>query len=110
VRGAGLRTKIDGVIVQLDGPTVIYASEGGGTWYATGEGGYPPYNFNWYLNDYFVGTGSSWTGYNQGEEGPFLLRVDIFDSGSASHSDWISVHQIGGSDCDPVPPQVTCEG
>jgi hypothetical protein len=100
---------VDGVRASMSGPTLVYASQGGGTWNVDGRGGTPPYAYHWYVDDQWVGSGTSWSGYT-GEHG-HALRVEMHDAGGATHASALSVTGIGSGDgsCEPVPPQVSCD-
>lgn len=97
---------VDGVRASISGPTVVYASEGGGEWTASGRGGYEPYSFDWYLDGTWIMTGPSFSGYPG--EGPHGLRADMTDSRGATHSAYFDMTGIGNETCEPVPPAVTC--
>jgi hypothetical protein len=105
-RAAEMRTQVDGVLMSASGPRLVYSSEGGGTWTASGEGGYPPYTFDWYVDGVYVGDGSSWSGYPG--EGEKDVRVDLRDTRGATTRANIYVKGIGNDTCEPVPPAVTC--
>lgn len=97
---------VDGVRASISGPTLVYASQGGGDWTVTGQGGYEPYSFDWYLDGNYVTSGPSFGGYTG--EGTHMLRVDMRDSRGATHSADFHVEGIGNNTCEPVPPAVTC--
>ncbi len=98
---------VDGVRVTMSGPTIVYLSQGGGTWTASGQGGYPPYTYDWYVDGTRVGGGSSWQGYPG--EGPRELRIQMKDSRQATYGVTKEVTGLGSGGCQPVPPQVTCD-
>lgn len=102
-----MQVDVDGVRASISGPTMVYYSEGGGTWTASGRGGYEPYSFDWFVDGARVGSGASWSGYPG--ENYHTLRVDMRDSRGATHSTSIDVNGIGNDTCQPVPPQVTCQ-
>lgn len=101
-----MRTQVDGVLTSVSGPTLVYSSQGGGTWTASGEGGYPPYTFDWYVDGVHRGNGSSWSGYPG--EGQKELWVDMRDTRGATTRANTYVQGIGNETCEPVPPAVTC--
>lgn len=107
-RAAVLMADVGGVLATIDGPTTVYASQGGGTWTASGTGGTGSYTFDWYLDDQWAGSGSSWSGYPG--EGPHTLQVRLSDSSGKFTSESAFVNGVGSGDgtCDPVPPQLTC--
>jgi hypothetical protein len=105
-RVAELRTQVDGVLTSVSGPTLVYSSQGGGTWTASGEGGYPPYTFDWYVDGVHRGNGSSWSGYPG--EGEKELWVDMRDTRGATTRANTYVQGIGNETCEPVPPAVAC--
>jgi hypothetical protein len=105
-RVAEMRTQVDGVLTSVSGPGLVYSSHGGGTWTASGEGGYPPYTFDWYVDGVYAGDGSSWSGYPG--EGEKELRVDMRDTRGATTRANTHVQGIGNDTCEPVPPAVTC--
>ena len=99
---------VGGVRTSISGPSAVYATQNGGTWYASGIGGQQPYSYEWFVDDNLVGTGSSWSGY-PGHD-PHTLHVRMQDAVGATHSAATSVVGIGTDDpgCQPVPPQLTC--
>jgi hypothetical protein len=101
-----MRTQVDGVLTSMSGPTLVYSSRGGGTWTASGEGGYPPYTFDWYVDGVHRGNGSSWTGYPG--EGEKELWVDMRDTRGTTTRANTYVQGIGNETCEPVPPAVAC--
>jgi hypothetical protein len=111
-RSAVLRVDVNGVRVTLGGPSVVYASEGGGTWTASGEGGSQPYSYAWYMGDVsggdvYLGSGPTYAGYPG--EGTRELRVMLTDAVGKTHIQTISVTGFGnGGSCNPIPPQITC--
>lgn len=107
-KAAVLAVDVGGVAASIDGPTLVYASQGGGNWTANGLGGTGSYTFDWYLDEQWVGTGQAWSGYTG--EGGHNLQVQIRDAAGAFDSHSIFVTGIGSGDgtCDPVPPAVTC--
>jgi hypothetical protein len=105
-RVAEMRTQVDGVLTSVSGPSLVYSSQGGGTWTASGEGGYPPYTFDWYVDGVYVGNGSSWSGYPG--EGEKQLWVDMRDTQGATTRANTYVQGIGNETCEPVPPAVIC--
>ena len=111
-RTAATLIDVDGVRAAAAGPSTVYAGEGG-SWSASGEGGYPPYTFDWYtlgddLAEQWVGSGAVWEGYPG--EGQRQLRVRMTDSRGATDNALLWVHGLGGGSesCHPVPPQITC--
>lgn len=107
-RAAVLAPKVGGVAVTVDGPTLVYASQNGGTWNAYPQGGTGQYTLEWYLDDIYVGSGTSWSGYTG--EGGHSLQVKLTDSAGAFDNTSIFVRGLGSGDgsCDPVPPELTC--
>jgi hypothetical protein len=106
-----LHVDVDGVrVASFTGPAEVWASAGGGTWTATARGGSGPYTFNWYVDNRWVGSGSSWTGYRVGQEGWFNLRVDVANANGATHSQGMDILQMGtgSGGCDPQPGQDAC--
>lgn len=111
-RAAAALIDVDGVLSSLAGPRTVHASQGG-EWSASGEGGYPPYAFAWYvseggIDEEWAGTGETLEGYLG--DGQRLLRLRMTDSRGATSSSVLSVTGVGGEieGCQPVPPQVTC--
>lgn len=94
-----------GVRAAINGPTTVYASEGGG-WEVSGRGGVPPYTFAWYLDNAPVGDGGAWYGYPG--QGSHVLRVEMHDQAGAHHSASRVVNGIGDDQCTPRPPALTC--
>jgi hypothetical protein len=86
---------VDGIRVSMSGPGLVYSSGGGGSWTATGEGGYSPYTYGWYVDGTLVGSGSSWSGYPG--EGLHQLRVQMGDARQATHGTTMEVHGIGNN-------------
>jgi hypothetical protein len=104
-----MHVDVDGVRTTLSGPTLVYASQNGGTWTAMATGGYPPYSYEWFIDDVSMGIGSNtWDGYT-GEHN-HTLRVRLRDALGAVHDARLDVQGLGRGDgsCDPVPPQLTC--
>lgn len=105
-----LRVDVDGVRPSISGPSTIWASQGGGTWTASGRGGYQPYLFRWYIDGQLMGEGPSFSGYKAGSES-WDLRVDITDAHGNTFSQSMAVRQFGpgdGTACDPPFGQSTC--
>jgi hypothetical protein len=100
---------VGGVRASMSGPTLVYASQGGGTWSVTGRGGTPPYTFQWFVDGVLVRTGGAWTGYPG--EGVHMVHVEMRDTRGMTHSATEQVTGLGSGDggCDPVPPQLTCD-
>jgi hypothetical protein len=105
-RVAEMRTQVDGVLTSVSGPGLVYSSQGGGTWTASGEGGYAPYTFDWYVDGVHRGNGSSWSGYPG--EGEKELWVHMRDTRGATTRANTYVQGIGNETCEPVPPAVIC--
>jgi hypothetical protein len=110
-RTAATLIDVDGVRAAAAGPSAVYAA--GGSWSASGEGGYPPYTFDWYaldqdLAEQWVGSGAVWEGYPG--DGQQQLRVRMTDSRGTTDNALLRVHGLGGGSesCQPVPPQITC--
>jgi hypothetical protein len=106
-----LRVDVDGVrITSFEGPSAVWASEGGGTWTVTSRGGSQPHTFEWYVDGKWAGSGESWSGYRPGREGAFVLRVDVANSsgGTSSASREITQVGTGSGGCDPPPGQLAC--
>jgi hypothetical protein len=97
---------VDGVRAAISGPSLVYASSGGGEWTVSGRGGYEPYTFQWYLDGYPAGESPAFGGYTG--EGGHTLRVDMRDSRGGTHSTSFSVTGIGNEQCEPVPPAIAC--
>lgn len=96
----------------MTGPSTIYYSEGGGTWTASGRGGYEPYTFDWFIEDSvgnseYVGSGASWSGYPG--EGVRRVRAKPTDSRGARHDSSMEVVGIGNDQCQPEPPALECQ-
>lgn len=108
---SAMNVDVDGVrLSSFNGPFEVWASAGGGTWTVSARGGSGPYTFNWYLDDRWVGSGESWTGYRPGQEGLFTLRVDVANANGATHSESKQILQTGTGTggCDPPPGQEAC--
>jgi hypothetical protein len=103
---------VDGIRATISGPQIVYLSDGGGTWSATGRGGAYSYVFDWYVadengdNPQWQARGSSWTGYPG--EGYHLLIVQITNGTAKQSSYSVQVQGVGNASCSPVPPAVTC--
>jgi len=99
---------VGGVRATITGPTLVYASQNGGTWSVSGQGGQEPYTFRWYLDGEFSGEGPTWSGYPG--ENSHMLHVQMRDAAGAAHSATLRVQGLGSGDgtCDPAPPQLTC--
>jgi hypothetical protein len=106
---------VDGVRVGIAGPSTVYSSEGGGTWTATGRGGYTPYSFHWYWvgdngTSVDLGTGASYTGYPA--QGSGALTVTMTDAHGRTNEQSMQVLGIGdpyqSGGCQPTPPAFTC--
>lgn len=113
IRTADYWIDVDGVRGTLSGPRTVYSSSGGGTWTASGRGGYEPYTYEWYLDDavgspVWLGSGAIYSGYPA--EGSSTLRVVIRDTAGKAYQvslPIVGIGQAGG--CEPVPPAITCE-
>lgn len=110
-RWADYWVDVDGVRAAVTGPSTVYASQSGGTWTASGRGGYQPYTFDWLVEDLagnseYVGSGQSWSGYPG--DGGTRVRVKLTDSHGAKHDSFMLVTGIGDGQCQPQPPAVTC--
>lgn len=108
-RAAVLDVDVDGVEASISGPGEVYASDGGGTWSASGQGGIGPYTYEWYVSDVLVGSGPSWSGYPG--DGTNALQVRMRDSAGAFTSRYKMVRGIRDSDgetCTPPPGARTC--
>jgi hypothetical protein len=110
-RWADYWVDVDGVRVAVTGPSTVYASQNGGTWTASGRGGYQPYTFDWFIEDSdgnseYVGSGQSWSGYPGA--GSRRVRARLTDSHGALHDSFELVTGIGDEQCQPQPPAVTC--
>ncbi|MDP9348577.1 MAG: hypothetical protein M3P24_05490, partial [Gemmatimonadota bacterium] len=92
-----MRVDVDGVRVALSGPSQTWLSEGGGTWSATGIGGYTPYSFEWYVDGVYVGSGPTWSGYPG--EGYHSLRVNVTDPRGKSDFTEMQVYGTGNESC-----------
>lgn len=103
---AVMRVDVDGLSVALSGPSLVYSSEGGGSWSASTRGGYGPYTYHWYVDDDLFGSGETVDGYVG--EGPHSLKVTVTDSRGNSNSAWMSVSGIGNQTCEPPPGQLAC--
>jgi hypothetical protein len=103
-RAAVLALKVGGVAVTVSGPTLVYASQNGGTWNAIAQGGTGQYTLDWYLDDVYVGSGVSWTGYTGA--GGHILEVRLTDVAGAFDNTSIFVEGLGSGDgtCDPRAP------
>jgi hypothetical protein len=111
-RTAAALIDVDGVKAAVAGPSSVHAAEGG-SWSASGQGGYPPYTFDWYalddnLAEQWVGSGEAWEGYPG--DGGRQLRVRMTDSRGTTDNAMMPVRGFGGGSeaCQPVPPQITC--
>lgn len=98
---------VGGVRVSMNGPTLVYASNGGGQWSATGRGGTGSYVFEWFLDHEPAGNGPTWQGYPG--EGQHMLTVHMRDTNGKTHSASMRVTGIGNETCEPVPPAITCD-
>jgi hypothetical protein len=103
---------VDGIATSVQGPTSVYAPDGG-TWQAVSEGGYAPYAVDWFVSDdggmgTWVGSGATWTGYPG--EGRHSLRVRVTDAHGTTSIASLDVAGLGGGDggCQPTPPALTC--
>lgn len=110
-RWADYWVHVNGVRATVTGPSTVYASQSGGTWTASGRGGYQPYTFDWFIEDSggiseYVGSGESWSGYPG--EGLSYVRAKLTDSQGANHDSSLRVTGIGDEQCQPEPPAVTC--
>jgi hypothetical protein len=106
VRKGVMPVDVDGVLVSISGPTMVYSSQNGGTWTASGQGGQLPYEFDWFIDGVHVSTGNSLSTYTG--EGWHQLGVRIRDASGTSHEAFINVVGIGNETCEPVPPAVAC--
>lgn len=106
---------VDGVRVTLTGPTIVYYSQNGGTWSASGTGGYEPYTFQWSYEPQDgtgtvidLGSGSSYSGYPG--QGSGILRVVMTDAHGRTNAQTLIVNGIGDPNggCEPQPPQIIC--
>lgn len=105
---AVLLLDVGGIEATIDGPTLVYASQGVHTWSATARGGTGSYTFDWYLDDVYAGSGTTWSAYPG--ENWHRLEVRAQDSAGAFDAHARNVQGFGGDDpiCQPVPPQLTC--
>jgi hypothetical protein len=105
---AVLSLDVGGIEATIDGPTMVYASQGAQTWTATARGGTGTYTFDWYLDDVYAGSGTTWSSFPG--ENWHRLEVRAQDSAGAFDAHAYNVHGFGGNDptCQPVPPQLTC--
>ncbi|HEX8454803.1 MAG TPA: hypothetical protein VF647_22185 [Longimicrobium sp.] len=105
---AVLSLNVGGIEATIDGPTVVYASQGAQTWSATARGGTGTYTFDWYLDDIYAGSGITWSSYPG--ENWHRLEVRAQDSAGEFDAHALNVHGFGDNDpgCQPVPPQLTC--
>lgn len=117
IRTTDYWVEVDGVRGAVSGPATVYSSQSGGTWTATGRGGYGPYTYDWYRDrdgeaPLSLGSGNSYSGYPA--EGPSTLRVVIRDSAGKVNEASLGVIGIGNPNeyggCEPVPPAITCIG
>lgn len=113
-RTAAALIDVDGVSASISGPGTVHATTGA-TWTASGEGGYPPYSFQWYLSgpledEEWIGSGETWEGFTG--NGRKMLRLQMTDSRGATSSSVLPVSGFGGETegCRPIPPQLTCNG
>lgn len=106
---AVLAVDVGGIRTAISGPTNVWASQGGGTWTASAQGGTGPYNYTWYLDGALFGYGPTITTYTG--ENMHDLEVQVTDSAGAFHSDVLTVHGIGSGTggCEPLPPAVACD-
>jgi hypothetical protein len=107
---AVLAVEVGGIRTAISGPTNVWASEGGGTWTASAQGGTGPYNYTWYLDSVLFGYGPTITTYTG--ENAHHLEVRVTDTAGAFHSDRLEVFGVGSGNggCEPVPPAVACDG
>ena len=110
-RWADYWVQVDGVRAAVTGPSTAYASQSGGTWTASGRGGYQPYTFDWFIEDSagnseYVGSGQSWSGYPG--DGGRRVRAKLTDSRGAKYDSFMMVTGIGEGQCQLQPPAVTC--
>jgi hypothetical protein len=107
---AVLAVEVGGIRTAISGPTNVWASQGGGTWTASAQGGTGPYSYTWYLDGALFGYGPSITTYTG--ENMHKLDVHATDSAGRFHSDRLEVYGIGSGTggCEPVPPAVACDG
>lgn len=108
VRKAVMPVDVDGVRVAITGPTTVWYSQNGGTWTASVEGGYGPYEFDWFLNGLHYGSGEYFSLYPG--EGHHDLLVRVRDASGTSHEGHKSVEGVGSETCAPIPPREICEG
>jgi hypothetical protein len=104
-RWADYWVDVNGVRAEISGPSAVYFQQGGGTWTVSGRGGYPPYSFDWYTDDgygqrYWVGSGSSWSGYPG--DGDRYLVVEMRDSRGALYSASKWVQGLNPPGCGPI--------
>jgi hypothetical protein len=104
---------VDGIRVTIAGTEVVYLSDGGATWSATGRGGAYPYVFDWYVaddggqNPQWVGRGSSWAGYPG--EGEHLLMVQITNGTEKQSSYSVRVQGVGNGSCSQSRPPLPAD-
>ncbi len=79
--------------VSVSGPANVYVANYNctdATWTAAASGGTPGYSFNWYIDGYYVGSGSSYTTSYCGSNYAYVdtenVQVNASDSGGQSAS------------------------
>jgi hypothetical protein len=108
VRKAVMPVDVDGVRVSITGPNMVWYSQNGGTWTASVEGGYGPYEFDWFLNGLHAASGEYFSLYPG--EGQHDILVRVRDASGTSHEGHKAVEGVGNDMCAPLPPRETCEG
>jgi hypothetical protein len=56
---AVLAVDVGGIDASIDGPSLVYSSQGGGEWNVQVRGGTGAYTYQWYIDDQFVTNGPS---------------------------------------------------
>jgi len=90
-----------GPSVFIDGPSALSPGEEG-TWNANPVNGFPPYTYQWYLNDSPAGTGQTFSTSAGGES--FEVSVTVTDRDGKQASDAMPVYVMS---CPP--PEIICE-
>jgi hypothetical protein len=105
---AVLAVDVGGIEASIDGPSLVYSSQGGGEWSVTVRGGTGSYTYQWFLDGQYVADGPAFGGYPG--EGTHRLDVRVTDSAGAVDAGSFFVNGIGSGNgtCEPVPPALTC--
>lgn len=107
---AVLAVDVGGIKGAITGPNNVWASQSGGSWTASAQGGTGSYSYVWYLDGMEWGSGPTISGYTG--ENMHTLEVHVTDSAGKFDSHEMEVYGIGSNNggCDPIPPAETCDG